>query len=101
MVGHGGFGSVKEAIFMGVPTLLIPLYYDEPGNAARVVYHGLGLQLNREQVSPVTLGSSIDRLLNEGSFLANARRMSQKFVEMEQRSPACEIIEKMLAGQNP
>jgi MGT family glycosyltransferase len=101
MVGHGGFSSVKETIFMGVPTLLIPLYYDEPGNAARVVYHGLGLRLGREQVSPATLGSSIDRLLNEGSFLANARRMSQKFVEMEQRSPACEIIEKMLAGQNP
>lgn len=101
MVGHGGFSSVKETIFMGVPTLLIPLYYDEPGNAARVVYHGLGLQLDSEQVSPATLGSSLDRLLNEGSFLANARRMSQKFQEMEQRSPACEIIEKMLAGQNP
>ena len=101
MVGHGGISSVKEAMFMGVPMLLIPLTYDEPGNAARVAYHGLGLRLEREQVSPATLGSSIDRLLNEGSFLANARRMSQKFVEMEQRSPACEIIEKMLAGQNP
>jgi zeaxanthin glucosyltransferase len=101
MVGHGGFSSVKEAIYMSVPMLLIPLAYDEPGNAARVVYHGLGLQLDREQVSPVTLGNSIDRLLNDSSFLANARRMSQKFREMEQRSPACEIIEKMLAGQNP
>jgi UDP:flavonoid glycosyltransferase YjiC (YdhE family) len=101
MVGHGGFSSVKEAIFMGVPMLLIPLAYDEPGNAARVVYHGLGLRLDRGQVSPDTLGNSIDRLLNDGSFLANARRMSQKFIEVEQRSPACEIIEKMLAGQAP
>jgi len=101
MVGHGGFGSVKEAIFMGVPMLLVPLSYDEPGNAARVVYHGLGLRLDLEQVSTATLGSSIDRLLNDGSFLANARRMSRKFIEMEQRSPACEIIDKMLAGQNP
>jgi zeaxanthin glucosyltransferase len=101
MVGHGGFSSVKEAIFMGVPMLLVPLAYDEPGNAARVVYHGLGLRLDLEQVSPATLGNSIDRLLNDGSFLANARRMSQKFIEMEQRSPACEIIAKMLAGQNP
>jgi MGT family glycosyltransferase len=101
MVGHGGFSSVKEAIYMGVPMLLIPLSYDEPGNAARVVYHGLGLRLELEQVSPATLGSSIDRLLNDGSFLTNARRMSQQFIEMEQRSPACDIIEKMLAGRNP
>ncbi|HKR93727.1 MAG TPA: nucleotide disphospho-sugar-binding domain-containing protein, partial [Candidatus Angelobacter sp.] len=101
MVGHGGISSVKEAIFMGVPMLVIPLSYDEPGNAARVVYHGLGLRLDMAQVSPDTLGSSIDRLLNDGSFPANARRMSQKFIELEQRSPACDIIEKMLAGQNP
>jgi MGT family glycosyltransferase len=101
MVGHGGISSVKEAVFMGVPMLLVPLSYDEPGNAARVVYHGLGLQLDPEQVSSATLGSSIDRLLNDGSFLANARRLSQKFIEIEQRSPACEIIEKILAGEKP
>lgn len=101
MIGHGGISSVKEAIFMGVPMLLIPYAYDEPGNAARVVYHGLGLRLDHEQVSPATLGSSMDRLLNDGSFLANARRMSQKFIELEQRSPACEIIDKMLVSQAP
>jgi zeaxanthin glucosyltransferase len=101
MVGHGGFSSVKEAIFMGVPMLLVPLFYDEPGNAARVVYHGLGLRLDFEKVSPAALGSSIDKLLNDRSFRSNARRTSQAFVEIEQRSPACEIIENMLAGRNP
>jgi zeaxanthin glucosyltransferase len=101
MVGHGGFSSTKEAIFMGVPMLLIPLSYDEPGNAARVVYHGLGLRLAFEEVSPATLGNSIDKLLNSECYLANARRMSQKFVELEQRSPACEIVEKILAEQAP
>ena len=42
MVSHGGVTGLKDSAFMGVPMLLIPIHYDEFGNAARVVYHGLG-----------------------------------------------------------
>jgi hypothetical protein len=45
-VTHGGFNSVKEAIHFGVPMLVAPLFYDQPGNAARVVHHGLGARAN-------------------------------------------------------
>ncbi|HEX9254552.1 MAG TPA: glycosyltransferase [Candidatus Angelobacter sp.] len=97
MVGHGGLSSVKECIFMGVPMLLVPLSYDEPGNAARVVYHKIGLRLQLEEVSAGTLGSCIDTLLEDAAYRDNVRRMSQEFVEIEERSPACQIIEKALA----
>ena len=96
MVGHGGFSSVKECIFMGVPMLLVPLSYDEPGNAARVVYHKIGLRLQLEEVSAGTLGSCIDTLLEDTAYRDNVRRMSQEFVEIEEQSPACQIIEKTL-----
>jgi UDP:flavonoid glycosyltransferase YjiC (YdhE family) len=99
MVGHGGFSSVKESIFMGVPMLLVPLSYDEPGNAARVVHHKIGLRLQLEEVSAVTLGSCMDTLLENDAYRDNIRRMSQKFVELEERSPACQIIENTLAGR--
>jgi zeaxanthin glucosyltransferase len=99
MVGHGGFSSVKECIFMGVPMLLVPLSYDEPGNAARVVHHKIGLRLQLEEVSAVTLGSCMDTLLENDAYRDNIRRMSQKFVELEERSPACQIIENALAGR--
>lgn len=97
MVGHGGLSSVKECIYMGVPMLLVPFYYDEPGNAARVVYHKIGLRLQLEEVSAGTLGSCIDTLLGDTVYRDNVRKMSQKFVEVEENSPACRIIEKALA----
>lgn len=99
MVGHGGFSSVKECIFMGVPMLLVPLSYDEPGNAARVVHHKIGLRLQLEEVSSLTLGSCMDTLLKNDAYRDNIKRMSQKFVELEERSPACQIIENTLAGR--
>ncbi len=45
-VTHGGFGSVKESIFYGVPMLVYPLdrHYDQDGNALKVTYHKLGLR---------------------------------------------------------
>src|SRR5215203_5484378 len=63
MVSHGGVTGLKKSAFMGVPMLLIPIHYDEFGNAARVVYHGLGVRLQLEKVSAVELG----RLLIECS----------------------------------
>jgi zeaxanthin glucosyltransferase len=98
MVGHGGFSSVKECIFMGVPMLLVPLSYDEPGNAARVVHHKIGLRLQLEEVSAATLGSCMDTLLKNYGYRDNIRKMSRQFVEIEERSPSCQIIENTLAG---
>lgn len=98
MVGHGGLSSVKECIFMGVPMLLVPFSYDEPGNAARVVYHGLGFCLKAEEVSAKALGLRLDILLKEESYRANARQMAQKFKAKEDSSPACAAIERALAG---
>jgi MGT family glycosyltransferase len=100
MIAHGGIGGVKEAIFMGVPMVLIPLCYDEPGNAARVVYHGLGLREQFKNISALTLGRLMDTVLKDSSYKARAELMSKKFVELENRAPAIEIIERMIAGRS-
>jgi UDP:flavonoid glycosyltransferase YjiC (YdhE family) len=55
MVNHGGFGTVKECIHMGVPMVVLPIrgFRDHPDCAERVVYHGLGVQNDDPQVSPI------------------------------------------------
>lgn len=98
MVSHGGVTGVKESVFMGVPMLLIPVSYDEYGNAARVVYHGLGERLKLKEVSAPELGRLVDKVLKDSSYSVRAKLMSEKFVELENRSPGTEIIERVLAG---
>jgi len=48
MINHGGINTIKECIHENVPMLTYPLSpeWDQPGNAARVVYHQLGLMGN-------------------------------------------------------
>jgi zeaxanthin glucosyltransferase len=83
MVTHGGLGSVKECISFGVPMLVIPLAIDQPGNAARVVYHGLGLAGDVERSSVADLRELVSRALTEPSFRAQTARMQQRFREIE------------------
>ncbi|HJP95201.1 MAG TPA: glycosyltransferase [Pyrinomonadaceae bacterium] len=96
MISHGGVTGVKESAFVGVPMLLIPVSYDEFGNAARIVYHGLGARLRLNELSAFELGRLIDRVLGDPSYSARSERMSETLLNLEQQSPAVAIIENIL-----
>ena len=100
MISHGGVTGVKESAFMGVPMLLMPVYYDEFGNAARVVYHGLGARLRLKEVSALELGRLIDRVLEDSSYSERAKLMSEKLRNLEQQSPGVAIVEDILSGKD-
>jgi UDP:flavonoid glycosyltransferase YjiC (YdhE family) len=99
MVGHGGGGGIRESIFFGVPMLLAPMGFDAPGNAARAVFHGAALRVDFRKTSAPELASAIDKLLNDPSYAVAARRMSRKFVELQEQAPSVSIIESALKGQ--
>jgi zeaxanthin glucosyltransferase len=97
MISHAGVTGVKESAFMGVPMLLIPISYDEFGNAARVVYHGLGERLRLKEVSAFELGRLIDRVLKDSSYSARAKVISEKLLNLERQSPGVAIIEDIIS----
>ena len=76
--------------------LLIPVSFDEFGNAARVVYHGRGERLQLKEVSAVELGRLIDKVLGDSSYATRAKLISEKLLELERQSPGVAIIERML-----
>jgi zeaxanthin glucosyltransferase len=99
MVGHAGGGCVRESIFYGVPMLLLPVGFDAPGNAARACAHGTALRADFQKASARDLQIAIDKLLDDPSYAAAARRMSRKFVELQEQAPSIPIIENALAGR--
>lgn len=98
MVSHGGIGGIKEAVFMGVPMILIPLFYDQPGNAARAVYHGIGAALPLKELNAPNLRALIRKILGDKSYSEKVNSMSRIFRETEDRAPSISIIEQTLAG---
>lgn len=82
-ITHGGFGSIKESIYYEVPMLVYPLdpHYDQPGNALKVAYHGLGLRGMFQHERRADLAGKLGQLLEEDTFKANIRRFKATCTE--------------------
>lgn len=99
MITHGGLNSIKEAIFFGVPMIVFPFVHDQHSNAARVVYHGLGLDANAESITVEQMGALIDRVVGDGAFRTRMDLMAARFRELEERGQAVRFIEAVLSNQ--
>jgi MGT family glycosyltransferase len=97
MITHGGLGTVKECVYLGVPMIVFPMGRDQPDNAARVVYHHLGLSGLMQKTSVEQISKLIDRIETNPAFRANAIAMKKIFREREQAGEAVRLIESFCA----
>lgn len=67
-ITHGGCASIKEAACCGVPMIVFPGAVDQPGNAARVVYHRLGVRSSFKRVSSLEFLRLMDQVFGDPSF---------------------------------
>ncbi len=61
---HGGYGLLKECVDAGVPMVVIPFKYDQPGNAARVHHHGIGVQCALRGLTTIRLEAALEAILD-------------------------------------
>jgi UDP:flavonoid glycosyltransferase YjiC (YdhE family) len=76
MVGHGGFGTTTGALLAGVPQVVVPLFADQPYNAARV--EGLGVGLVATPEDPSSIRTALERVLAEPSFRRVAAQVARE-----------------------
>jgi zeaxanthin glucosyltransferase len=100
MITHGGLNSIKECIFSGVPMIVFPLTKDQPGNAARVVYYGLGLMGDVKKANAARIGALIDEISNDPSFKTRLAEMRRKFREVEDSGVGVRIVESFLEAES-
>lgn len=91
-ITHGGLGSIKESIMIGVPTLVIPFDMDQPKNAARVQYHRLGRSCLPQTCTPEKLLSLSDSIAEGASTRPSILAMKRVFSEHERKAPAADFI---------
>lgn len=71
-VTHGGMNSVNEAMYAGVPMLVVPQGADQPMVAARVVELGAGLSIRTQDVSELSVHAHASQLLDNPRYRAAA-----------------------------
>jgi MGT family glycosyltransferase len=101
-VTHGGMNSVNEALYAGVPMLVIPQGADQPFVARRVVQLGAGLSIPAREATAGRVYALARRLLHEPRFLAAADGLQVAQREAGGPLRAADEIEHFLrrSGQN-
>ncbi len=74
-VTHGGMNSVNEALYFHVPLVVIPQGADQSIVANRVEKLGAGIFIKNRSVSAQTLRNAIERVLSNGRYRANCKKV--------------------------
>lgn len=94
-VTHGGLSSVREAIYFGVPMFVFPCWNDQPGNAARVVRHQLGLKGDIAQVDEAAITRMLEEM-GKPSFASGMSHMQKVFLQQMDCQEGLQYIEKLI-----
>ncbi len=99
VVTHAGLNTVLDACEAGTPMLALPIAFDQPGVAARVVHAGAGLRLLPVLANRTSLRNALQRVLSEPRFADRARALGDDVRQAGGAARAADIVESVLAGQ--
>ncbi|MCB8838728.1 glycosyltransferase [Aurantimonas sp. VKM B-3413] len=95
-VTHAGLNTVLDSLEAGVPMLAIPMAFDQPGIAARIVYHGVGERVPRVALSEAKIRACLERLLTEARFRDGARTIGRDIENSGGAALAADIVERVV-----
>lgn len=93
VVCHGGSATTLGVLAAGLPQVVVPLFADQPYNAARVEATGAGVVVRPPD--PGQLAAALDRVLADPSFGAAAAGLAG---EMHAQPPAASLVAGLTGG---
>jgi len=98
---HGGSGTVLGALAAGVPLVVVPMFADQPDNAARVADAGAGIAVPQHGARPEDLRQALLRVLAEDSFRASARTIASEMDALPPVDEAGLALERLADRPSP
>uniref|UniRef100_A0A1I7S5U6 Alpha-mannosidase n=1 Tax=Bursaphelenchus xylophilus TaxID=6326 RepID=A0A1I7S5U6_BURXY len=80
-ITHGGYNSLVEAAYCGVPVLVIPLFGDQTFNGKLVERNGWGKMVNKDDLAgnPTKFIKIFSEMLRNNKYSVNAQRVKTLF----------------------
>ncbi len=100
-VTHGGMNSVNEALYAGVPMLVIPQGADQPLVARRVVDLGAGLSMATQDVTEESVRAAAQQLLGDPRFHSAAAKLRTSQQRAGGFHRAADELERYLLAKHP
>jgi hypothetical protein len=100
-ITHAGLNTVLESLAQGVPQVAIPVAYDQPGVAARLVNKQTGVATSLDKLTADHLSTLLHEVLSNSTYRANARRLQHEIAEANGLSGAADLVEQSLGARRP
>lgn len=99
-VTHGGVTTINECIHCEVPMVVYSTkHVDQNGNAARVVFHQLGVMGDKDSDSSRQIERHIDRCLSDPVILDSVSKMRRVFSDYRDKNEAVRLLEASAQGR--
>jgi MGT family glycosyltransferase len=99
-ISHGGMNSVSEALFYGVPLIVIPQAGDQTWVARRVEWLGAGKLLHRSKLHAHSLRRLADEIIANPAFARASARIGTSLRQAGGYISAADEIEQFMHDQS-
>ena len=91
---HCGMNSVSEALYFGVPLVMLPKTSEQGAVAERAAQLGAGLKLTR--TTPAAIRTAVEAVLSDSGYRENAKVISEGFRGCSGARGAADKIEQVI-----
>ncbi|AUX48432.1 uncharacterized protein SOCE26_099660 [Sorangium cellulosum] len=98
VICHGGWGTIGRALESGVPMLVIPLFGDQPVNAAQVERGGFGLRLSLAEATPEAIRARLKALLADRAMRERVKAAAAEIRALKSDAVAARALEQLAGG---
>ncbi|MBY7142637.1 hypothetical protein KFZ56_06000 [Virgibacillus sp. NKC19-3] len=100
-ITHGGMNSVNEAIFYGVPMLVIPVGNDQPSVAQQVETLHLGKYLKRKGLNSIAIKEAVIAILKDATYKERLQVFQKKAQKAGGNEEVARLILNTFSCTNP
>jgi MGT family glycosyltransferase len=99
-ITHGGMNSVMEAIYYGVPVVVVPQQPEQAMTAARVAELGLGVALEPGQITAGALRDAVTTISGDAGYRSRIVHMQQAARDAGGYLRAADVIQRFSGQQS-
>jgi UDP:flavonoid glycosyltransferase YjiC (YdhE family) len=97
-ISHGGLNTALESLAQGVPMVVLPVTYDQPGVGSRVEWAGVGQSIPVGRLTVDRLRDSVRTVLGDPAYRERASRLQSSIEAADGLNQAADLIEGAFAS---
>jgi UDP:flavonoid glycosyltransferase YjiC (YdhE family) len=97
-ISHGGLNTALESVQQGVPMVVLPITYDQPGVGARVEWSGVGRSIPVKRLTTRRLRDAVQEVFWNTSYRERAEKLRRTIAASDGLDRAAEVVERTFAA---